>query len=197
MTNKKKSVLASKVLTVANAFWQKNMSQILVDLQSCPEGLFCLYIYAYALHIMQRAVYTKQIIGHTWIPFQQLHQAAQAVLSHQQQQQHTSRRRSSQLLAAAAAAAAAAASNPTPSSVMYYGHAPHPEHHTPANGELDKSEEQIYESIYDTRWRLMNQVGLKLILIHHLFLSKGLHQTFFIQTDATLYVFAQCVQMQK
>ena len=68
-------------------------------------------------------------------------------------------------MAAAAAAAAAAASNPTPSSVMYYGHAPHPEHHTPANGELDKSEEQIYESIYDTRWRLMNQVGLKLMLI--------------------------------
>ena len=48
---------------------------------------------------------------------------------------------------------------------MYYGHAPHPEHHTPANGELDKSEEQIYESIYDTRWRLMNQVGQKLMLI--------------------------------
>ena len=72
-------------------------------------------------------------------------------------------------MAAAAAAAAAAASNPTPSSVMYYGHAPHPEHHTPANGELDKSEEQIYESIYDTRWRLMNQVGLKLILIPSIF----------------------------
>ena len=72
-------------------------------------------------------------------------------------------------MAAAAAAAAAAASNPTPSSVMYYGHAPHPEHHTPANGELDKSEEQIYESIYDTRWRLMNQVGLKLMLIPYFF----------------------------
>ena len=30
---------------------------------------------------------------------------------------------------------------------------------TTNNGELDKSDEQIYESIYDTRWRLMNQVG--------------------------------------
>ena len=27
------------------------------------------------------------------------------------------------------------------------------------NGELDRSEEQIYESIYDNRWRLMNQVS--------------------------------------
>ena len=30
---------------------------------------------------------------------------------------------------------------------------------TANNGELDKSDDQIYESIYDTRWRLMNQVG--------------------------------------
>lgn len=29
-------------------------------------------------------------------------------------------------------------------------------------GELDRNEELIYESIYDSRWKLMNQVGIKL-----------------------------------
>ena len=32
------------------------------------------------------------------------------------------------------------------------------EHGRPSNEELDKSEDLIYESIYDTRWRLLNQV---------------------------------------
>ena len=51
---------------------------------------------------------------------------------------------------------AAAAAQLGPQPVLYY--VPQAAV-TPNNGELDKSDDQIYESIYDTRWRLMNQVG--------------------------------------
>ena len=34
-----------------------------------------------------------------------------------------------------------------------------------SNEELDKSEDLIYESIYDSRWRLLNQVGVKYFIV--------------------------------